>query len=766
MKKYLPIILFTSLILAGLARPISLVLAQAPPAPAASTPAFGGFGPSPGPGQTTTQSPCGAEWCPDDEVTFVGKIASRSKDLLNWVIANHEWSSLNLTNKPADQANKKNPFDAIYFEIKDTVLVVLALFILAGAFLMIVTRGQSLTIKRFAIRFALVLFGVLFAFSIINFLYWMFDWLQGVLLSPNKKLITDADLLSISFNYSSFLGYRRFGPQFDESAFISLLLIKLTAATYYAMFIILIVRKVILWFFIIVSPIFPVLWLFSPLRNSAKIWLGEFFRWLLYGPLFAVFLGGIVLLWQTFIPLNLDYTNANSANNTSCDPKIPYDTKQSCGVVYPTAINILIGGPGQKLSFSDKQVNNVSNSQTFIEYVVALIMLWMVIIMPFILLKIFLDYFYGLGTGDNKLLKYIAKAGNPLLERYGPKRNPPPVNPIGPVGPLPSLSAGMAKNLEYTSHAAKQAQSSIANLNFATNQAAEAARSSAQAGANLSSVFNKNVASSSVRNAYSATPGFENVAVGNLATDNLSTEILSLTNLSIPTMADVAKYEAAVLTTDAQNKEQVSQITESLSRIAGESRLTTPAEQQKYSQVRSKLTEASAQGNAIATSIKSAISPEVAILPQTNQVQTVNLEDYEKVKQTWKENYKKLEPPLKFGNSAKSREEWIQEDIKQIPMAIDLLLSGDPNKQKQGKQMVSKILPFLLLGGFSQAEIVAYLKAKLAAAKEALKEVLEVQENEENKVAVANKPQAVPKQMLAAEPLPEEGSKPPSSQQQ
>ncbi len=45
--------------------------------------------------------------------------------------------------------------------------------------------------------------------------------------------------------------------------------------------------------------------------------------------------------------------------------------------------------------------------------------------------------------------------------------------------------------------------------------------------------------------------------------------------------------------------------------------------------------------------------------------------------------------------------------------------------------MVSKILPFLLLGGFSKAEIIAYLKAKLAAAKEVMDEILQVEKDED-----------------------------------
>jgi len=144
----------------------------------------------------------------------------------------------------------------------------------------------------------------------------------------------------------------------------------------------------------------------------------------------------------------------------------------------------------------------------------------------------------------------------------------------------------------------------------------------------------------------------------------------------------------------------------------------------------------------------------------------VNLEDYEEVRNTWQENYRKLEPPLDPSGKPKSRAEWLKEELKQIPTVIDLLASGDPARQEQGKRMVSKILPFLLLGGFSNAEIIAYLKAKLEAAKAVLKEILQVEEkreDEETKVE-AQRPEQNQKTMAAEAPLPADEKPAPSAQ--
>ena len=69
----------------------------------------------------------------------------------------------------------------------------------------------------------------------------------------------------------------------------------------------------------------------------------------------------------------------------------------------------------------------------------------------------------------------------------------------------------------------------------------------------------------------------------------------------------------------------------------------------------------------MAKSIVSAANP-VAVggsaLPSKNEVQQVNLEDYEEVKQTWEENYRKLDPPSGSDGKPKSRSEWLKEEIQ------------------------------------------------------------------------------------------------------
>ena len=244
----------------------------------------------------TQPLPAEGAWIIDPEVTTVGKNASRSGMLLDWTLRDYKWSS--------DTSYTNNPLTPFWLIIQRIVYSLFLFVLLVTAFILIVTRGKSLSAKRFLPRFLLVVLLVTFSFSLVQFLYQIVDIFQGFFLkNPKGEIISSHDLLFIGFDYRTFQGLRVFGESYNESAFISLLLVKLTSFTYYVMAILLIFRKIILWFLIIISPVFPLLLLFYPLRNTAKIWIGEFFRWLLYAPLFAILLSGLVRLWSTGLPL-------------------------------------------------------------------------------------------------------------------------------------------------------------------------------------------------------------------------------------------------------------------------------------------------------------------------------------------------------------------------------------------------------------------------------------------------------------------------------
>lgn len=653
--------------------------------------------------QQLGQAPPSGSWIEDEEVTFAGKLAKRASHLLNWVVENYQWANVT--------PSGPNPFDTIWVPIRNIVYGVLGLFILVAAFLLITTRGKSLTIRKFVPRFILVVVLVTLSLALVQFVYQIGDITQSFFLkkdvNDNTSFITDRDLLAVSFEYKDFKGYRLFGPEFKESVFMSTLMVKLTAMTYYAMFIILIIRKIILWFFLVVSPIYPLLLMFYPLRNTAKVWLGEFFRWLLYGPLFAVFLAGLVALWSQGkgIPLTLTGVPCNN----------PPTDISGVDFQYPTSISILLGGPCQQVTL----YNSINTRDSFIQYVVSLLMLWMVIIVPFILLKIFLDYFRDFNFSESNMMKYAVSQGSPLLARYGLVGRGGP----SPGFPPPAGSTGRAMEIP-TSASINEIQTHMQQTAEKTHELAEAYK---QVG------FEAGAAAAST-----AASAQQAIA-----------EILNLTSLSIPTMRDVARYEAGLLSSNTQShqSQEAHRVSETLNRISGTSNLASPGERSHFTSVREKLVQQAQGGNAIANSILSASVGGQADLPSQNAVQAVNLDDYEEVKRLWLENFRKLDVPPDASGNPRDRKQWLAEEVKQIPVVIELLLSGDPKQVEKGKNMVAKILPFLLLGGFSKEEIIAYLKAKLEAAKQVLTEMVTGEKSDDEKVEVDRKVGEQPKSM-------------------
>jgi len=728
--------------------------------------------PSPSPGVS-------ADWVKDSEVSFVGKTGVRSGEFLDWTLQNYSWLCVQKTDQNVCD-NSDNPLISFWVIIRNIVYASIALFVLGTAFVLIITQGQNITLMRFIPRFVIIVVLITFSFSLVQFIYQVVDIVQGFFLriprtdSARDPLITTLDLLYIGFDYKNFIGYRLVGPDYDESAFISLLLVRLTAITYYVMTGILLVRKIILWFFIIISPIFPLLLFYRPIRNTAKIWVGEFFRWLLYAPLFAIFLRGLVVVWQKGIPLPFDFSKV-AAGET----------------VYPTAINILLGGPGQVIGIN----NSVNLKDTFALYIVALLMLWVVILLPFLLLKIFLDYIATLSFDNNLLLKQFANRG---MSFFGSPKGTPPT-PEGPPGQF--QPTGAARSLPF----------------FTSRQAAIPVKYQ-------SSIQN------SVRE---------------------STEIMQRLNISIPRMRDIANYETSLMSNDQSRKSQVSNMHTQLSKIANPASVTTAQEREKFTTVRQKLIEQKQKGNPIASSVLAAsqtaasttsqvgpqvrtqqlaqlseklksiskpeleakknqgdklansiltikekmeqnvpedqktkmenelldqlleaeksgntlakeVLPQIPIgpqgLPVVNKVQQVSIEDYEEVRKLWTENYQTIEPPRGLNGEEVNRTEWIKNDMDKITSAINLLSALDPVKINEGMSMVSTILPFLLIGGFSKSEVIAYLKAKMEAGKQVLTDMEKREAEEETTVGRQTKHEEKEATLKAAIEEPKEAS--------
>lgn len=91
----------------------------------------------------------------DPEVNFVGKTAARAVQFLNWTLQNYEWACYVNPGETTDATptrkcdNGNNPLIGFWITIRNIIYAFFALIILITAFVLMATRGKSLTLKRF-----------------------------------------------------------------------------------------------------------------------------------------------------------------------------------------------------------------------------------------------------------------------------------------------------------------------------------------------------------------------------------------------------------------------------------------------------------------------------------------------------------------------------------------------------------------------------------------------------------------------------------------
>ncbi|MBI5451941.1 hypothetical protein HY945_00595, partial [Candidatus Gottesmanbacteria bacterium] len=366
---------------------------------------------------------------------------------------------------------------------------------------------------------------------------------------------------------------------------------------------------------------------------------------------------------------------------------------QPAGQVYKTAINILYGGPAQTLTPG----NSANYIDTYAEYVIALVMLWTAIILPWLLLRIFRDY----------CCAGIAQAGATLNAIFDRIRQYPPPPPLTPAGTPVSVS-GIALELPFRQKIKEEVvkRTTIENIREITKET--------------------------------------------------TSDIASKMDAKVSTLSDVSRFE--------MDQMRRADIQSQLRKIASPQNVTLPAERQQYAALNTELQKRAAKGDILAKSILTAGSssketiivnipigggrPMVAASSKTAGVyapsvsaptrHTVSLpvgtktvttsvpvEDYEEVKKMWLKHYR--EAPIPTTESIKNREQWIADETKKLTNISNLLSSSDTKLKQQGLEKIAEMLPFLLLGGFSDIETLTYLKAKLEAAKQ-IETELEIQE--------------------------------------
>ena len=151
-----------------------------------------------------------------------------------------------------------------------------------------------------------------------------------------------------------------FNPN-QESEYFQFVMILLTGLGYFLLALIFVLRIVILWLLVIVSPALFLLAVFQSTRGWFINWLSVYGRWLLVGPLIAIGLATVVGIWKTVgVPISSTYTSATE---------------------FVSGGNINFYLPGSEMA------NTLSSAQEMMEYIIFLIMLYLPIALGFMLTR-------------------------------------------------------------------------------------------------------------------------------------------------------------------------------------------------------------------------------------------------------------------------------------------------------------------------------------------------------------------------------------------
>jgi len=353
-------------------------------------------------------------WVFDAEVTALGKASDRARQFIYWVI-----NKKTVDNHPVIMNIWKTTRNVVYF-----FLILIASIMGLG---MIVSRKTTFGLKIQVWPSIFKLLGLLLYVTLSAAIVLSIIQLSDITMQFFIENLGGRDVFNTYFvsqsqerNYTEFIGYRDLNLKVQESIQAEMFMIKATNITYYVMGIMLILRRIILWFLLFVSPFLAILAPFVFIRNIGWIWVGVFFQWVFYGPLFALFFGALSSIWKSGIPYPFDFSRINSL----------------IGHVYPTAMNITYGGPAQVNAASINPLNSGNYVDTFVEYVISLVMLWTVVFFPWWLLRIFRDY----------CCDGIYAMKNILMSMYDQARNRPQPSPKTPPT-MPSTNIGSALNM-------------------------------------------------------------------------------------------------------------------------------------------------------------------------------------------------------------------------------------------------------------------------------------------------------------------------------
>ena len=147
---------------------------------------------------------------------------------------------------------------------------------------------------------------------------------------------------------------------YSEQGIFTFFMLIATGIAYFLLSLIFILRIVMLWSLLILSPVFLLLVIFKTTRGWFKRWLSLYGKWLLIGPLTALGIAMIIEIWQTAgMPIQSGYDKG----------------------IFNGISNIIFYLPGKETP------NDLGSTNEMMEYMVFLIMLYLPIIFAFLLTR-------------------------------------------------------------------------------------------------------------------------------------------------------------------------------------------------------------------------------------------------------------------------------------------------------------------------------------------------------------------------------------------
>ncbi len=731
----------------------------------------------------------------DPQITAQGKADERAREFIYWVLHKNSVDNHPVLKKIWNTTSSMA-----------SIFMVIIAAIMGLGFIVAQRANFQLNIKiwPYVTKLALALLYIFFSWIIVLSLIQISEWIMKLFidnLGGNNlfNIYYSTDSGSNEKSYTTFVGCRDLNIRVQEAGDTETLIFKVTNFTYYLMGVMLLLRKILLWFLLFVSPFLAVLFPFVFIRNIGWIWIGVFFQWLFYGPLFALFIGALNKMWQAGIPFAFDFSRAGKV----------------AGYVYPTALNVVYGGPAQRDALKISLLNNGNYIDTFAEYIITLIMLWAVIFFPWWLMRIFRDYCCdGIYAMKNILLSMYdqmrggsnpSKPPSPIQPRFTTDLNTNTNSPNTVTIPIKikletieeikqTKTSDISRSLNLAaSHLAdiarfetdKNTQESVKrSLNFLSNPTRAETPTERQKYMNIrTELFNRAIKDDKdARQLLSATSNStaERIQKRNeiIKTTPLATPIMDVVSNRVQLSKDkVSSINNSLVGSISDNNDVVNTIAEAtkvpapkvhaiLSSFRGQtSQLSsntidniskdTGIEKPKVTDViqyisnvvrkNKDLVKKVAQQEGInesqleqmvATQIPAVTHPESSIDQMITMPPTVSIEDYEEVKKMWTQQYEKGEVPT--SENLKTREEWVNQDIVFISNTLNKLMAPEDKLRQEGVDEVGYILPIFIINNLRGDELLVYLKAKLEAAKK-VKEDIEKEKDITEKVKSEDK---------------------------